>query len=91
MKLQNSITLGGVEKRFIAAIKANSGHRTIYSHSFGTTASTGILLMFIVVVKVNHDYKTVCRRGFCSNRRLYGLLLIFIAAAAPKRFTRMLI
>ena len=78
------MTIGGVEKRCIATIKVNRGHRTIYSHSFGTTASIGILLMFIVVVKVNHDYGTVCRHSFCSNRRLYGILLIFIAAAAPK-------
>ena len=78
------MTIGGVEKRFIATIKVNRGHRTIYSHSFGTTGSTGILLMFTVVVKVNHDYRTVCRHGFCSNRCLYGIPLIFIAAAAPK-------
>ena len=45
------MNIGGVEKRFIATIKVNRGHRTIYSHSFGTTASTGILLMFTVVVK----------------------------------------
>ena len=73
------MTIGDVEKRFIATIKVNRGHRTIYSHSFGTTASTGILLMFTVVVKVNHNYRTVC-----SNHRLYGIPLIFIAAAAPK-------
>ena len=85
------MTIDGVEKWFIAAIKVNRGHITIYNNSFRTTVSTSILLMFIVVVKVYHNHRTVCRCGFCCNRRLYGILLIFIAAAAPKRFTRMLI
>ena len=85
------MTINGVEKWFIAAIKVNCGHITIYNNSFGTTVSTSVLLMFIVVVKVYHNYKMVCRCGFFFNRSLYGILLIFIAADAPKRFTRMLI
>ena len=43
------------------------------------------------VVFDQNKFFVVCRCGFCCNRRLYGILLIFIAAAAPKRFTRMLI